>query len=339
VSEEDLGIRRWRDPGWLAEVHGWVASELDRAGIVATGPSDQPRSYPWSTILTFPTDRGTVWFKANAAGMRHEAALYEVLVRRTPRHVLEPVATDPGRGWLLLPDGGPTMRDVEGAATDLPAWERMLREHAEMQRELVPYVDEVLAAGVPDARPHRLPVIREALLADRAMCRVGAEDGLSEDEYDRLMAGARAYAEACAQLDALGVPSSLQHDDLHAHNVFVPEDRTAPLRVFDWGDSVVGHPFGVLLISLRVVANLTKLDHGAPELLRLRDAYLEPWSAEHDRATLLEAARLALRVGGVTRADCYRRALMEATPAGWAEFGDGVPSWLAEMGKPTPIEP
>jgi aminoglycoside phosphotransferase (APT) family kinase protein len=171
------------------------------------------------------------------------------------------------------------------------------------------------------------------------MCRVGAEDGLSEDEYDRLLAGTPAYAEACEQLDAFGVPASLQHDDLHANNVFVAADRTAPLRVFDWGDAVVGHPFGVLLISLRVVANLTQLDHGAPELLRLRDAYLEPWSAEYDRTALLEAARLVLRVGGVTRADCYRRALLEATPAGWAEFGDGVPSWLAEMDKPTPIEP
>ncbi|HEX4700171.1 MAG TPA: phosphotransferase [Actinomycetes bacterium] len=339
MSEVDLGIQRWRDPAWLAEVHGWVATQLDRADVVVTGASDHPRSSPWSTILTFPTDRGTVWFKANAVGMRHEAALYEVLLRRSPQHVLEPVASDPDRGWLLLPDGGSTMRAVEGAATDLPAWERMLREHAELQRELVPYADEVLAAGVPDARPQRLPVIREALLADRAMCRVGAEDGLSEDEYDRLLAGAPAYAEACARLDAYGVPASLQHDDLHDHNVFVPEDRTAPLRVFDWGDAVVGHPFGVLLVSLRVVAHLVKLDHGAPELLRLRDAYLEPWSAEFDRTSLVEAARLASRVGGVTRADCYRRALLEATPAGWAEFGDAVPSWLAEVGKPTPIEP
>jgi hypothetical protein len=339
VSEVDLGIQRWRDPAWLAEVHDWVGAQLARAGIVVTGPSDQPRSYPWSTILTFPTDGGTVWFKANAAGMRHEAALYEVLVRRSPRHVLEPVASDPERGWLLLPDGGSTMRAVAGAATDLSAWERMLVEHAEMQRELVPHVDEVLAAGVPDARPHRLPAIRSTLLADRAICRVGAEDGLSEEEYDGLLAGTPAYAEACAQLDALGVPASLQHDDLHANNVFVPEDRSAPLRVFDWGDAVVAHPFGVLLVTLRVVANLTELDNGAPELLRLRDAYLEPWSAEHDRTSLLEAARLASRVGGVTRADCYRRALLEATPAGWAEFGDGVPSWLAETGKPTPIEP
>jgi hypothetical protein len=339
VSEADLGIERWRDAAWLAEVHDWVATALDRAGLGRTGPSEQPRSYPWSTVLTFPTDHGTVWFKANAAGMRHEAALYEVLVRRSPRHVLEPVASEPERGWLLLPDGGPTMRAVEGAATDLSAWERMLVEHAEMQRELVPYVDEVLAAGVPDARPHRLPAIRAALLADRAMCRVGDGDGLSEEDYERLQAWAPAYAGLCAQLDALGVPASLQHDDLHDNNAFVPEDRSAPLRVFDWGDAVVGHPFGVLLVSLRVVAHLAQLDPGAPGLLRLRDAYLEPWSAEHDRASLVEAARLASRVGGVTRADCYRRALLEATPAGWAEFGDGVPSWLAELEKPTPIEP
>jgi hypothetical protein len=339
VSEVDRAIPRWRDQAWLAEVHDWVAAQLTAAGIVVTGPSDQPRSYPWSTILTFPTNGGTVWFKANAAGTHHEAALYEVLVRRSPGHVLEPVASDPERGWLLLPDGGPTMRAVEGASTDLEAWERMLVEHATMQRELVPYVDEVLAAGVPDARPHRLPAIRDALLADRAICRVGAGDGLSELEYERLRACAPAYADACAQLDALGVPPSLQHDDLHDNNVFAPEDRSAPLRVFDWGDAVVGHPFGVLLISLRVVANLARLDPGAPELLRLRDAYLEPWSAEHDRASLVEAARLASRVGGVTRADCYRRALLEATPAGWAEFGDGVPSWLSELDKPTPIEP
>jgi phosphotransferase family enzyme len=339
VTEVELGIERWREPAWLAEVHDWVAAALDRAGIERTGQSEQPRSYPWSTILTFPTDRGTLWFKANAAGMHHEAALYEVLVRRSPGHVLEPVASDLERGWLLLPDGGSTMRAVEGAATDLSAWERMLVEHADMQRELVPYADEVLAAGVPDARPHRLAAIRDTLLADRAMCRVGAEDGLSEEEYARLRACAPAYAETCAQLAALGVPPSLQHDDLHANNVFVPQDRSAPLRVFDWGDAVVGHPFGVLLVSLRVVANLTKLDHGAPELLRLRDAYLEPWSAEFDRTTLVEAARLASRVGGVTRADCYRRALLEATPAGWAEFGDGVPSWLSELDQPTPIEP
>ena len=102
------------------------------------------------------------------------------------------------------------------------------------------------------------------------------------------------------------------------------------MRVFDWGDAVVGQPFGTLLVTLRVVAHWTGLPNGAPELLRLRDAYLEPWTDGWDRATLVEACRLALRVGGVLRSDCYRRALLEATPAGRAEFGDGVPQWLLE---------
>jgi hypothetical protein len=31
--------------------------------------------------------------------------------------------------------------------------------------------------------------------------------------------------------------------------------------------------------------------------------------------------------------------LLEAPPSGWAEFGAGVPSWLAELDQPTPIEP
>ncbi|MBX6724117.1 MAG: phosphotransferase, partial [Dactylosporangium sp.] len=39
------------------------------------------------------------------------------------------------------------------------------------------------------------------------------------------------------------VPVTLQHHDLHGGNVF----QTG--QVFDWGDSVIGHPFGVLLFS------------------------------------------------------------------------------------------
>jgi hypothetical protein len=208
-----------------------------------------------------------------------------------------------------------------------------------MQRELVPWVEEVLGAGVPDARPDRLPRIRAGLLGDRDLCRVGREGGLTEEDHARLVAAAPAFAAACAALAATGVPLSLQHDDLHDNNVFVPEDRSAPLRVFDWGDAVVGHPFGVLLVTLRVVASLTMLEPGAAELLRLRDAYLEPWTGEHDRSTLVEAVRLACRVGGVTRADCYRRSLLEATDAGRERFGDGVPGWSLEWERPTPVEP
>jgi hypothetical protein len=167
---------------------------------------------------------------------------------------------------------------------------------------------------------------------------MGQPEGLGEEQRDALVAGAPAYAGMCAELAAIGVPSSLQHDDLHDNNVFAPEAPVGPMRVIDWGDSVVGQPFGTLLVTLRVVAHLTALPYGSAALLRLRDAYLEPWTDGWDRAALNDACRLALRVGGVLRSDCYRRALLEATPAGWAEFGDGVPQWLLEAGRPTPLD-
>lgn len=306
---------------------------------VSPGRPSSPAASPWSTVLRVPTDAGPFWFKANALGVFHEAALLAVLARLSPQHVLTPVAVDVRRGWALLPDGGLTLRDREGAATDLGLWERMLLEYAELQRVLAPHVDQLLAAGTPDGRPRRLPQSRAALLADDDLLMLGHPDGMTEEQRDALRASAPAYAAMCAELDSLGIPASLQHDDLHDNNVFLPSTPQGSLRMFDWGDSVVGHPFGTLLVTLRVVADRAEVAYGGRELLRLRDAYLEPWTAEHDRATLEHACRLALRVGGVLRADCYRRALLEATPAGRAAFGDGVPQWLLEWDRPSPLEP
>lgn len=337
--EFDFAIPRWLDSTWRADVRQWVAERLAAAGVRRTGDDEQVRAMPWASVVRFPTDAGPVWFKANAVGVAHEAALYDVLVRRCPGHVLQPLGLDPDRGWLLLPDGGATLRDVEGARTDLRLWERMLVEYADMQRSLEPYADELLGAGLPDARPERMPAIRDNLLADPDLLLLGREKGLTHEQYDALLADAPAYAAVCAELAASGVAPTLQHDDLHDHNVFMPAEPGGPLRVFDWGDAVVGHPFGTLLVNLRVVSHLTGLEYGAAALLRLRDAYLEPWTGEHDRADLLEACRLALRIDGVARADCYRRALLEATEAGQEEYGDGVPVWLLEQSRPTPLEP
>jgi len=92
----------------------------------------------------------------------------------------------------------------------------------------------------------------------------------------------------------------------------------------------VAQPFAVLLIALRVVEMLHHLPSGDGALLRLRDAYLEPWTGDFDRADLIEAVRLALRVGSVSRALSYRSALIEGTHADHVEYGDGVPRWLLE---------
>lgn len=346
ADDVDVALPRWSDPAFRSAASAWVGDQLDAAAIAATGELTYEHLRPWAAVAWVPTDGGRFWFKANAIGMRHEAALYDVLVRRSPGHVLEPLALDIEGGWLLLPDGGRTVRDVEGARTDLLAWERMLAQHAQMQRSLEPYDAELLAAGLTDARPEVMPSMRDGLLADDELLLLGQPGGLSREQRDELVEHASTYASQCRDLAAFGIAPTLQHDDLHDRNVFAPAQPGGPLRVFDWGDAVFGHPFGTLLVSLRVVAHLSGLAYGSAELLRLRDSYLEPWAGDYDRVDLVEAARLAVRVGGISRADCYRRALIELRESGSElrasgrrQFADDVPAWLLEQLNPTPLEP
>lgn len=336
VSADDVSAPLWRDPHWRAAAVGWVADRLAERGRTITGAVEQPHARPWSTLLKVPTAEGPVWFKAGGAGTAYEVPLLCGLASWCPDRVLVPLAADARRGWLLLPDGGTTLRAQQSGHTDLAHWERILVEYAELQRLVAPRAEQMVALGVPDLRPAALPGRLADLLDDLVLLRVGLPGGLGAEQHARLLADQPVYAEWCAALDGLGIGPSLQHDDLHDGNVFV---GAAHYRVFDWGDASVAHPFTTLLVTLRVVADRMGLPDGASELLRLRDAYLEPWTAEHDRATLREAARLALRVGALGRALAWQRALVDATPAALDLYGGGPAAWLLELYAATPLEP
>jgi hypothetical protein len=103
----------------------------------------------------------------------------------------------------------------------------------------------------------------------------------------------------CAELASFGIPDTLDHADLHENQIFAGERYT----FFDWGDAVVAHPFCSLLVPLERAAH----ELGREVIPRLRDAYLEPWTADFDRPTLDRAADLAWRLGNLTRATSWQR--------------------------------
>jgi hypothetical protein len=347
----DFASHRWRDPGWLSAATRWARGALSEHGYDVVGEPGQTHVRAWSTVLRLATADGNFWFKANAIGTAHEAILVDALNRWAPGRVLEPLAIDARAGWLLLPDGGATLRAAQGGESGLDAWAAILTDHAELQRSVALHADDLVGLGVPDLRPERLPEIRADLLDDTSALRIGRSDGLTPEQRHRLRADAERYSQLCTELAAIGIPASVNHGDLHDNNVFVAAESNAQTvgqsgvqsvghyRVFDWGDASVAHPFAVLLVALRVVAHLHDLPPGDQALLRLRDAYLERWTGEFDRADLVEAVHLALRVGGVSRAQSYRCALIEGTSAEHDAFGDGVPQWLLEFYEPTPVQP
>jgi hypothetical protein len=80
-------------------------------------------------------------------------------------------------------------------------------------------------------------------------------------------------AELCAEFALHGVPATVQHDDMHMANLYVQGER---LRVLDWGDASISHPFASLVVTFRFLEEVTRLPAADPWYAVLRDAYLEP---------------------------------------------------------------
>lgn len=322
----------WLESTWQAEAISWVDQQLERLDRHRTGPVEQSHVRPWSTVMAVPTDGGPTWFKAAGPGTAYEARLLHELAKwRTPM-LLEPLAIEADRGWLLLPDGGTRLRDHVHGGAGVDEWLRILPAYGMLQRGLAPQAPALIDLGVPDLRPVAMPGLFARLVE-------GPTSGLGDPDRARLRGLLPEYAEWCAMLAASGTEPSLQHDDLHDGNVFVAPagaESAAGERIFDWGDAVVAHPFGTLLATLRSIAS-RDATLGRPELLRLRDAYLEPWTADQPRAVLNETVQTALRVGAVGRAFAWERALSGVPPKAHGEYTGAVGEWLLELFEPTVI--
>jgi hypothetical protein len=192
-----------------APLIAWLDQRLADAGLTRTGDVEEQSVRPWATVLRVPASGGPLWLKATGPEMAFEAGLYELLVRVAPERVLTPIAVDVARGWILLPDGGPTLGDRLRGRELVEAVAHALPRYAELQRAVAPHVDELLAVGVPDMRPARMPErFEDALEAVRG--RVDAKP------FEALRP---TVAEWCARLGGASVPASVDHNDLHAWNV------------------------------------------------------------------------------------------------------------------------
>lgn len=266
-------------------------------------------------MLAIPTTAGPVYFKETAPTMADDAALTTLLSRVSPALICHPIAVDGRR--MLLPDAGPRLREELERTRDIASWERILAAYADLQRSAAKHVDDLLAAGALDRRLERLPALLAELAADPGV-------DLGAQETERLLALGPRVTAACAELLAIGA-ESIQHDDLHDANVHLAGDG---FRILDWGDACVGHPFGTLLVTLRSVAFRFEIPEDAPQLDRLRAAYLEPWRDLGSEARLQRAADLATWLGLLGRALTWRDALIHADEEELSEWASAVPNAL-----------
>ena len=280
----------------LLAAEEWIRSRVDP--VVSIEPV---HVQPWATVLRVQLAGGLIWFKACAPVQAFEPHLTAELCARWPDRVSEVIAHDVRRGWLLLADAGTPV----GALGNRPeAWLAALPRYAELQRGEAAYVPEHLAHGVPDLRLATLPERYEELLQ--------LDLPLSQEEIDELRRFAPRFAELCDELATHDVPETIQHDDLHHANLY---ERDSRLRVLDWGDASISHPFASLVVTFRFLEERTGLAPTDPWFARLRDAYLEPW-----HGNLRDTFALAFRVGTFARAIAYVRVRAALPPEERPEF-------------------
>jgi Phosphotransferase enzyme family len=241
-----------------AAAEDWIRAHVEPVGAIET-----EHERPWATVLRVPVAEGVAWFKACAPVQAFEPRLTAELFARWPDRVAEVLGHDEERGWLLLADAG---KPISVFGNPPEAWLVALPLYAELQRGEAAHTQDHLAHGVPD--------LRVATLAARYEDLLQRELPLDRDEIDRLRGFAARFAELCTELAAHDIPETVQHDDLHMANVYAQDER---LRLLDWGDASISHPFASLVVTFRFLEEVTKLRPADPWFARLRDAYLEPW--------------------------------------------------------------
>ena len=322
-------VALWASAAFHDQARSWVATVSHDRGVELDGEMDQPHNRPWSSAIRFGSSAGDLWFKVNGPGTRHESTLVGLLAELVPDLVADVLAVDADRGWTLTRDAGPMLRTTAPPEQLWSRWEGIVQRYAEAQILLGSHDRELLGTGTPEVSPRTMPGQAAALLEQLA-AETPDTGGLTAEQAEGLTARLPEYAGWCAELTGSGIPESVQHDDLHSGNICWAGslDRA---RIIDWGDASVGHPFGTMLCTLNSVSHAAGLELDDPRVLRVRDAYLEPFTAFADHAELVRLVALARRTGCVARALSYRAALLGESDSTHAEYEFPVREWFLDL--------
>lgn len=316
----------WQQPGWTADARLWIRGQLDAAGLRQQRQAEQLKTQYATTILRAGTTGGDVHFKAVPPGYGWEPLATAVLARHFGESVPTLVAIDADRKWMLTRDYG---GHLLGEDRDLAAWTQAIRQYARMQRGSTPLLDELQIARCADMSLPSLYRAINALLDDEEV--VADLPGATRDALHADVEG------VMPSLDALELPLTLEHGDLHPGNVVRRHGQTL---FADWENAAVAHPFLGPIRLLTYLCGSPAL-HGHPlaepaACGQIRDAYLAEWIDHAPPGDLLVAFTRAIPLGLLAHAVTYRRYPFERMGIRWERAGmaaDLVRAAAAALGR------
>lgn len=318
---------RWHSAEFAAELADWVAAEV--GPVRSLEPAKQR---VWASVWRADTDAGVHFAKQNCQLQSFEAALVATLAELAPHHVVPVTATDLDRGLLLTPDQGPVFAETGGE--DLDVWGEVLAAGAQLQRAVAPAVDRLRESGMTTIAPNDAASYVARRVTELSALPTDHPMSLPADKAASLGGLSPAIARWVDRVAALGLPVTLNHGDLHAHNVF---HVAGELRFFDFADSLLTEPLGALLIPLNVLSDQLSAGPGDPRLWRAVEPALEVWSDLAPMPALRAALPAALQLSRLARVESWARCCVSMDEGELAEWGGAVPRWLETLLEDPPL--
>lgn len=308
---------------WYDDVASWIDVSLAAHGRRRVGSLEQVKVWSISCVLRAQTDEGAVYFKSS---IRQPLFVNEAVVTRTlgtlvPEIAPPLVATDDANGWLLMEDLGKTIGESteKGSAERRNASLDLVRRAAAWQQAMSGRIDDLLAAGCIDRRPTVLMSQLSALLDDPMHARAELETKAGEGW---LRSNSARLESICAELEALPIPSSLVHGDLHLGNVASHDGGVA---IFDWTDACVAHSF-VDMNSIFFVEDEEYRNE-------LRTTYLDAWKGCAPPEDLMRAWMLGAVAFELHQVVTYVSIMHHVEPATWPDLWGALPDFLDRLAK------
>ena len=314
----------WQEIGWHDSACAWIAAELARIGLPATGPVAQDRAWGLSCTMRIATDSGNVFFKATPPFMAHEGRATQAVAEHCPELVPQPLALDSERGWLLMTDYGGEMLHE---SPDIRRWEEALGVFSTAQIGQVEHAEFWMRQNIPDRRLGRMVEMIDPLIASCAHMLDGGTGGLSEEEIGDLRSLSMPLKLMCARLAHSGIPHTLVHGDLGG-NILITETG---YTFFDWTDVCISHPFFEMATISGAYFDESVLQDNPNAEIRLRDAYLRPWTRLMPMDKLIESFEASRPLGTLHEMMTYMWIRTNIPADARPELDGGLLHWVRTL--------
>jgi hypothetical protein len=153
------------------------------------------------------------------------------------------------------------------------AYEQAIASLARLQQATIGHVDTLLAAGYADQRnqrneiPEMMAYLRDAM-ARQTSTKVPRVSDSRLDEIGGIL------ADACDEMEAIGLPFTLIRNDINPGNILI---RNSECRFNDWAAAAVGNPF-VTFEQVRVHAS--QMHNSQTLAAQLAKRYSREWAED-----------------------------------------------------------